>query len=111
MLNSERGSTYIEVLVALIIILLLLNPLFSGLISLKKNLNRVNIYEVLENEIEKIRVFYKKNSIESKYISIDDSFEMEIQNRNVYEDFYILKISISKEKLKRERVLYVYKQK
>ncbi|MGL4641534.1 hypothetical protein [Cetobacterium sp.] len=111
MLNSERGSTYIEVLVALIIILLLLNPLFSGLISLKKNLNRVNIYEVLENEIEKIRVFYKKNSIESKYISIDDSFEIEIQNRNVYEDFYILKISISKEKLKRERVLYVYKQK
>lgn len=111
MLNSERGSTYIEVLVALIIILLLLNPLFSGLISLKKNLNRVNIYEVLENEIEKIRVFYKKNSIESKYISIDDSFEIEIQNRNVYEDFYILKISISKENLKRERVLYVYKQK
>lgn len=111
MLNSEKGSTYIEVLVALIIILLLLNPLFSGLISLKKNLNKIKVYEILENEIEKIGVFYKKNSIESKYISIDDSFEIEIQNRNVYEDFYILKISISKEKLKRERVLYVYKQK
>lgn len=109
--KSRKGSAYLEVLISLVIILLLLNPLFSGLIFLRKNLNRVKDYNILENEIEKVRAFYKKNDTEIKYISKDISLEIEIKTKDIYEEVYSLEITILKGTLKRESVLYVYKQK
>ncbi|MGL4955123.1 MAG: hypothetical protein ACRC4Y_06595 [Cetobacterium sp.] len=109
--KSRKGSAYLEVLISLVIILLLLNPLFSSLIFLRKNLNRVKDYNILENEIEKVRAFYKKNNTEIKYISKDSSLEIEIKTKKIYEEVYSLEITISKGNLKRESVLYVYEQK
>ncbi|MGL5984339.1 MAG: hypothetical protein ACRCZ1_03620 [Cetobacterium sp.] len=109
MTNTKKGSTYIETLISLVIILILLNPLFSSLIYIKKEFNKLNIFIEVEKEMEKIRAFYKKN--ENEYISSNEQFKIEIKKYKIYEDVYSLEITLQKNEIKRESVLYVYKQK
>ncbi|MGL4787405.1 MAG: hypothetical protein ACRC2Q_11065, partial [Cetobacterium sp.] len=59
MKNGKKGGTYLEVLISLVILLVVLNPLLYSLVYLKKGFNRLNEFNNLENEIEKIRSFYK----------------------------------------------------
>lgn len=109
MLNSKKGSTYIETLIAVTIIIIVLNPLFSSLILIKKKFNKIKDLENLENEIVKIRSFYKENKV--NYLLSDNSYELEIESVEKYENMEILKISLKKDNLKRESIIYVYKQK
>ncbi|WP_047395482.1 hypothetical protein [Cetobacterium sp. ZOR0034] len=111
MTNSKRGSTYIEILISLVIILLVINPIFSGIIYLKRNLNFLEDYKILENEIEKVRSFYKWNNIGIDYLSEDKEIIIDIKKKIIYEELYKFEIIIYKKYLKRESILYVYKQK
>ena len=53
--SRNNGITYLETLIALTIFLIVLNPLFFSLIFIKRNFNSLTEYNLLENEIEKIR--------------------------------------------------------
>ncbi|MGL4988814.1 MAG: hypothetical protein ACRC5F_06195 [Cetobacterium sp.] len=108
-MNTKKGSTYIETLITITIIIVVLNPLFSSLILIKKNFNRIKDLEELENEIVKIRSFYKKN--EEGYMSSNNNYELEIETIDKYESMEILKILIKINNQKRETTIYVYKQK
>lgn len=109
--NGRRGGTYLEVLIGLVILLVLLNPLLFSLIYLKKNFNRLNEFNKLENEIEKIRSFYKNPLNTNSYISSNKEYTVDINKKKIYEKIYELEIKVEKNGLKRESKLYVYRQK
>ncbi|MGL5052867.1 MAG: hypothetical protein ACRC5W_04655 [Cetobacterium sp.] len=109
MINTRKGSTYIETLISLVIILFLLNPLFGSLIYIKREFNKFNSFIEMENEMEKIRAFYRKN--ENEYVSSNEKLKISIKKYKVYEEVYSLEITVQKNEIKRESILYVYKQK
>ncbi len=109
--NGRKGTTYLEVLASLIILLVLLNPLFFSLIHLKRGFNRLNEFNNLENEIEKIRAFYKNPLNTNDYISLNEEYTIDIKRNRIFGEIYELEIKIEKNMLKRESKLYVYKQK
>lgn len=106
-----QGETFLETLIAMIIILIVINPLFSSLIKIKKNQNRLFEYKEIENEMEKIRVFYKKNGRFSNYNLNGKKYILKVEHQKIYEDIYKINIYIEKNKIKRESCLYVYEQK
>lgn len=108
---SRKGGTYLEVLISLVILLIVLNPLLFSLIHLKKGFNRLNEFSGLENEIEKIRSFYKDSSNKEVYIPSNKDYVVHIEARKLYEKIYVLKLEVAKKNLKRESNLYVYRQK
>ena len=109
--NCRKGGTYLEVLISLIILLVVLNPLLYSLISLKKGFNKLNEFNKLENEIEKIRSFYKNSLNIGDYISSNEEYKINIKTKKIYEKIYELEIKVEKNSLKRESKLYVYRQK
>ncbi len=104
--KKDKGSTYIEVLIALTFLLIVLNPLLSSLIYVKKGFNNIDKLLELENEMEKVRAFYKINS--TIYIPDDEEFKINITERIIFENIKSLDITIEKNELKRESNLYVY---
>lgn len=111
MKNGKKGGTYLEVLISLVILLVVLNPLLYSLVYLKKGFNRLNEFNNLENEIEKIRLFYKNPLNINDYISLDKELVIDIKRKKIFEKIYELEIKIEKNNLRRESKLYVYKQK
>ncbi|MGL4865668.1 MAG: hypothetical protein ACRDA2_01210 [Cetobacterium sp.] len=111
MKNGKKGGTYLEVLISLVILLVVLNPLLYSLVYLKKGFNRLNEFNNLENEIEKIRSFYKNPLNINDYISLDKELVIDIKKKKIFEKIYELEIKIEKNNLRRESKLYVYKQK
>lgn len=111
MRDGRKGGTYIEVLISLVILLILLNPLFFSLIYLKRGFNQLNEFSNLENEIEKIRSFYKNPLNVGDYICLDEDYKIDVRRKRVFEEVYEIEIKIEKNTLKRESKLYVYKQK
>ena len=111
MRNGKKGGTYLEVLISLVILLVVLNPLLYSLIYLKKGFNKLNEFNNLENEIEKIRSFYKNSLNTDDYISSNKEYIVDIKIRKIYEKIYELEIKVEKNNLKRESKLYVYRQK
>ena len=111
MKNGKKGGTYLEVLISLVILLVVLNPLLYSLVYLKKGFNRLNEFNNLENEIEKIRSFYKNPLNINDYISLDKELVIDIKRKKLFEKIYELEIKIEKNNLRRESKLYVYKQK
>ncbi|MCX3068278.1 type II secretion system GspH family protein [Cetobacterium somerae] len=111
MKNGKKGGTYLEVLISLVILLVVLNPLLYSLVYLKKGFNRLNEFNNLENEIEKIRSFYKNPLNINDYISLDKELVIDIKRKKIFEKIYELEIKIEKNNLRRESKLYVYKQK
>ena len=111
MKNCKKGGTYLEVLISLVILLVVLNPLLYSLVYLKKGFNRLNEFNNLENEIEKIRSFYKNPLNINDYISLDKELVIDIKRKKIFEKIYELEIKIEKNNLRRESKLYVYKQK
>lgn len=111
MRDGRKGGTYIEVLISLVILLILLNPLFFSLIYLKRGFNQLNEFSNLENEIEKIRSFYKNSLNVGDYISLDEDYKIDVRRKRVFEEIYEVEIKIERNTLKRESKLYVYKQK
>ena len=111
MKNSRKGGTYLEILISLVVLLVVLNPLLYSLISLKKGFNKLNEFNKLENEIEKIRSFYKNSLNIGDYISSNEEYKINIKTKKIYEKIYELEIKVEKNSLKRESKLYVYRQK
>ncbi|MGL4801743.1 type II secretion system protein [Cetobacterium sp.] len=111
MKNGKKGGTYLEVLISLVILLVVLNPLLYSLVYLKKGFNRLNEFNNLENEIEKIRSFYKNPLNINDYVSLDKELVIDIKKKKIFEKIYELEIKIEKNNLRRESKLYVYKQK
>ena len=111
MKNGKKGGTYLEVLISLVILLVVLNPLLYSLVYLKKGFNRLNEFNNLENEIEKIRSFYKNPLNINDYISLDKELVIDIKRKKIFEKIYELEIKIEKNNLRRESKLYVDKQK
>ncbi|MGL4804686.1 MAG: type IV pilus modification PilV family protein [Cetobacterium sp.] len=111
MKNFRKGGTYLEVLISLVILLVVLNPLLYSLIYLKKGFNRLNEFNNLENEIEKIRSFYKNPLNINEYVSSNEEYTIDIRRKKIYEKIYELEIKVEKNSLKRESKLYVYRQK
>ena len=111
MKNCRKGGTYLEVLISLVVLLVVLNPLLYSLIYLKKGFNRLNEFNNLENEIEKIRSFYKNSLNIGDYISSNEEYKINIKTKKIYEKIYELEIKVEKNSLKRESKLYVYRQK
>ena len=111
MKNSRKGGTYLEILISLVVLLVVLNPLLYSLIYLKKGFNKLNEFNNLENEIEKIRSFYKNSLNIGDYISSNEEYKINIKTKKIYEKIYELEIKVEKNSLKRESKLYVYRQK
>ena len=111
MKNTRKGGTYLETLISLFILLIILNPLFSSLIYLKKGFNRINEFNELENEMEKIRGYYRSLKTIDNYSPLNKNYKIQINKKQVFEDLYSIEIKIEKNTLKRESKLYVYKQK
>lgn len=111
MKNCRKGGTYLEVLISLVVLLVVLNPLLYSLIYLKKGFNRLNEFYNLENEIEKIRSFYKNSLNINDYVSSNGEYAIDIKRKKIYEEIYELEIKVEKNGLKRESKLYVYEQK
>lgn len=107
----DKGATYLEVIISLIILLIFLNPMYFTIINLKKSTRISNEYFYIENEIEKIRGFYKKYYFSKDYIAEDKSLEINIKKNKLIEEIYKVEIEIKKDLIERRSVLYVYKQK
>ncbi|MDX8336740.1 hypothetical protein [Candidatus Cetobacterium colombiensis] len=103
--SRKNGITYIETLIALTIFLIVLNPLFFSLIFIKRNFNNLTEYNLLENEMEKIRGAYKNN------FTLETEYEVKIDKVLIYENLCSIEIMLQKNNIKRESKLYVYKQK
>ena len=111
MKNGRKGGTYLEVLISLVVLLVVLNPLLYSLIYLKKGFNRLNEFNNLEDEIEKIRSFYKNPLNINDYVSSNKEYAIDIKRKKIYEKVYELEIKVEKNSFKRESKLYVYRQK
>ncbi|WP_432204791.1 hypothetical protein ACQ9ZF_08570 [Cetobacterium somerae] len=105
--SRNNGITYLETLIALTIFLIVLNPLFFSLIFIKRNFNSLTEYNLLENEIEKIRGAYKNK----KNFTLETGYEVKINKVLIYENLYSIEITLQKNNIKRESKLYVYEQK
>ncbi|MBC2851094.1 hypothetical protein H5J22_06660 [Cetobacterium sp. 8H] len=108
---KNQGITFIETIISFGIILILINPIYSGMIVLKKNMNKVENYHRLENEMEKARAFYKKNSTEKEMKTLEKSFKILLKKNLLEDNLYKIEILIDGNDLKRKSVIYVYKQK
>lgn len=111
MINNRKGGTYLETLITLFILLIILNPLFFSIIYLTKGFNYISKVNRLENEIEKIRAYYKKFGNLNEELIVSKEYEVEIKKRKIFEEVYCIEIIIGRDNLKRESRLYVYKQK
>lgn len=111
MITNRKGGTYLETLITLFILLIILNPLFFSIIYLTRGFNSISKVNRLENEIEKIRAYYKKFGNLDEELIINKEYEIEIKKRKIFEEVYLIEITIERENLKRESRLYVYKQK
>ncbi|MGL5777084.1 hypothetical protein, partial [Cetobacterium sp.] len=100
MKNGKKGGTYLEVLISLVILLVVLNPLLYSLVYLKKGFNRLNEFNNLENEIEKIRSFYKNPLNINDYVSLDKELVIDIKKKKIFEKIYELEIKIEKNNLR-----------
>ncbi|WP_297597845.1 hypothetical protein [uncultured Cetobacterium sp.] len=108
---KNKGITFIETLVSFGIILVLINPIYYGTIILKKNMNRIESYHILENDMEKARAFYKRNGVEREMKTLEKNSELSLKKIFLENGLDKIEILIKNNSLERKSVIYVYRQK
>lgn len=110
MVKGLRGSSFIESIVSILVILTIINPFYISLISILKLEKKLEIYKKLEEEVGKMRGEYK---LTHKISKNNINYEVELRESYIIENLYKVDIQIRDRKsdIKRGTVLYVYKQK
>ncbi len=109
MKEKELGGIYLECLIGVLLIMIIISPTLSSFYYLKKGYHKIEDSFYLENEIEKIRSFYKKNGLNKEYLSDNKQISIEIKKELLIDNLYEIKIIIKYKKLMRESSIYVYK--
>lgn len=103
-----RGGIYLESLIGLTLVLILITPTILSFYNIKRGYGILNRKLLIENEIEKIRGFYKKNGLKREYKSENKELLISITKDNIYENLYNIMIVVTYKEVKRESSLYVY---
>lgn len=109
---KKRGFTYIEVILSLILMLIVINPMYSFVISMKKGITLLKREKKLNDNFEIVLSFYKKNEISRE---IDLGKEYIVERSSNFLDKGLYRISVRVEDIvsnqERQGEIYVYKQK
>ncbi|WP_297486732.1 prepilin-type N-terminal cleavage/methylation domain-containing protein [uncultured Cetobacterium sp.] len=106
---KNKGFTFIETMISLIIISILINPIYKNIIFFKKELKNLIFLNLVEDEMEKLRSFYSKNNFNENMQDKNKILVLEKKKVLIRENLYkiVLRIKL-KNKIIRESVLYVY---
>lgn len=109
---KRKGSTFIETIVTLFIISFFLNPIYKSITFFQKEFSRISIQIKMENEMEKLRAFYKREDLTKESLFLDKEFILDKTliplDKNINK--IVLKLNY-KNQIERECIIYVYKQK
>lgn len=106
--KSEKGGVYLECLIAILLIVVIITPTTLSFYNLKRGYKRIENSVIVENEIEKIRGFYKKNRLKKVYLPENNEIKVQTKTENLYEKLYKIVINVEYKGLKRESSIYVY---
>ncbi|WP_297404302.1 prepilin-type N-terminal cleavage/methylation domain-containing protein [uncultured Cetobacterium sp.] len=106
---KNKGFTFIETMISLIIISILINPIYKNIIFFKKESKNLIFLNLVEDEMEKLRSFYSKNNFNENMQDKNKILVLEKKKVLIRENLYkiVLRIKL-KNKIIRESVLYVY---
>lgn len=107
-MDKNKGVTFLETIIAFSIILIVINPIYGGLIQLKKSLNKTQIYNTIENDMEKARAFYQRNEIDEKMKTLNSKTKIELKKKQLEKNLFKIEILLENNGLKRESEIYVY---
>lgn len=106
---KNKGFTFVETMISLVIISILINPIYKNIIFFKRELKNLLFLNLVEDEMEKLRAFYSKNNFNENMKDKNEMLIIEKKKVLIRENLYkiVLRIKL-KNKIIRESVLYVY---